>query len=30
MHKQPCVYIMASRKRGTLYIGMTSNLAQRA
>ncbi|MGP5019434.1 GIY-YIG nuclease family protein [Vreelandella alkaliphila] len=30
MQKQPCVYIMASGKRGTLYIGVTSNLAQRA
>ncbi|WP_264017905.1 GIY-YIG nuclease family protein [Halomonas qinghailakensis] len=29
MQKQPCVYIMASGKRGTLYIGVTSNLAQR-
>ncbi|WP_198361441.1 GIY-YIG nuclease family protein [Halomonas sp. N3-2A] len=29
MQKQPCVYIMASRKRGTLYIGVTSNLSQR-
>jgi len=26
---QPCVYIMASRKRGTLYIGVTSNLPRR-
>jgi putative endonuclease len=28
--KQPCVYIMASRRNGTLYLGVTSNLAQRA
>lgn len=28
--KIPCVYIMASRKNGTLYIGVTSNLTQRA
>jgi putative endonuclease len=28
--KQPCVYIMASGRNGTLYIGVTSNLAQRA
>ncbi len=26
---QPCVYIVASRKHGTLYIGVTSNLARR-
>ncbi|PKO84498.1 MAG: hypothetical protein CVU17_02555 [Betaproteobacteria bacterium HGW-Betaproteobacteria-11] len=27
--KQPCVYILASRKNGTLYVGVTSNLVQR-
>ena len=27
--KQPAVYIMASRRHGTLYIGVTSNLLQR-
>jgi putative endonuclease len=27
---QPCVYIMASRKYGTLDIGVTSNIAMRA
>ena len=27
--KQPCVYIMASKRNGTLYIGTTSNLVQR-
>ena len=27
--KQPCVYILASKKDGTLYIGVTSNLPQR-
>ncbi len=27
--KQPCVYILASKRNGTLYIGMTSNLLQR-
>jgi putative endonuclease len=27
--KQPCVYIMANKKNGTLYIGVTSNLVQR-
>jgi putative endonuclease len=26
---QPAVYIMASRRNGTLYIGVTSNLVQR-
>ncbi|XBQ15250.1 MAG: GIY-YIG nuclease family protein [Oceanicaulis sp.] len=25
----PCVYIMASRRNGTLYVGVTSNLARR-
>jgi len=28
--KQPAVYIMASRRNGTLYTGVTSNLARRA
>ncbi len=27
--KQPCVYIMASKRNGTLYTGVTSNLVQR-
>jgi putative endonuclease len=27
--RQPCVYILASQKRGTLYIGVTSNLTSR-
>ncbi|MDI6745564.1 MAG: GIY-YIG nuclease family protein [Rhodocyclaceae bacterium] len=27
--KLPCVYILASRKNGTLYTGVTSNLVQR-
>jgi putative endonuclease len=27
--KQPCVYILASRRNGTLYAGVTSNLVQR-
>jgi putative endonuclease len=28
--KQPAVYIVASRRNGTLYVGVTSNLPQRA
>ena len=28
--KQPCVYIMASKRRGTLYTGVTANLPRRA
>jgi putative endonuclease len=28
--KQPAVYMMANRKNGTLYTGVTSNLPQRA
>jgi len=27
--KQPCVYILASKKNGVLYIGVTSNLVKR-
>ncbi len=27
--KQPCVYILASRRNGTLYVGVTSNLVKR-
>jgi putative endonuclease len=27
--KQPAAYIMASRRNGTLYVGVTSNLPQR-
>ena len=27
--KQPFVYILASRRNGTLYIGVTANLAER-
>ena len=30
MTKQPCVYIVASRRNGTIYTGVTSNLAKRA
>ena len=29
MAKQPAVYILTSKKNGTLYIGVTSNLIQR-
>ena len=29
IRKQPCVYILASRRNATLYIGVTSNLVQR-
>ncbi len=27
--KQPCLYILASKPNGTLYIGVTSNLIKR-
>ena len=27
--RQPCTYILASQKRGTLYIGVTSDIAAR-
>jgi putative endonuclease len=26
---QPCVYLLASRRNGTLYVGVTSNLVKR-
>jgi putative endonuclease len=29
MEKRPCVYILASRRNGTLYIGVTSDLGRR-
>ena len=29
MSRRPCVYILASQRNGTLYVGVTSNLAQR-
>jgi putative endonuclease len=28
--KQPCVYMMANKRNGTLYTGVTSNLPKRA
>jgi putative endonuclease len=28
--KQPCVYIMASQRNGTLYVGVTSDIVRRA
>jgi putative endonuclease len=29
MEKQPCIYILASQRNGTLYIGVTSDLCKR-
>lgn len=29
MRKQPCVYILASQRIGTIYVGVTSNLIAR-
>ena len=29
MAKQPCVYILASKRNGTLYVGVTSDLLDR-
>ena len=29
-HKQPAVYMLASKRNGTLYIGVTSDLVKRA
>ena len=28
--KQPCVYILASERNGTLYVGVTSDIVRRA
>ena len=29
MQKQPCVYLLASSRNGTLYVGVTSDLIKR-
>ena len=29
MEKQPCVYILANKRNGTLYVGVTSHLVKR-
>jgi len=29
MPRRPCVYILASQRNGTLYVGVTSDLARR-
>ncbi|MHB1238639.1 MAG: GIY-YIG nuclease family protein [Gallionella sp.] len=29
MEKQPAIYILASQRNGTLYVGVTSNLVKR-
>ena len=29
MQRQPCVYLLASKRNGTLYAGVTSNLKKR-
>ena len=29
MERQPCVYMLASKRNGTLYTGVTSNLLKR-
>jgi len=29
MHRQPAVYILASKRNGTLYVGVTSDLPKR-
>ena len=29
MEKRPCVYVLASKRNGTLYVGVTSDLIKR-
>ena len=29
MHREPCVYILANKRNGTLYVGVTSDLPKR-
>ena len=29
MQRQPCVYLLASKPNGTLYVGVTSSLVKR-
>ncbi len=29
MERQPCVYLLTSKRNGTLYVGVTSNLVKR-
>ena len=29
MERQPCVYLLASERNGTLHVGVTSNLVKR-
>jgi len=29
MERQPCVYVLANKRNGTLYTGVTSNLVKR-
>ena len=28
--KRPCIYILANKRNGTLYVGVTSDIARRA